>query len=73
MKHSEGKKPVLTPSGLSGKTVTGVFVSGAGSLVVVEIAYSGGSQFIKSNCGQIEVGGTADFGSGTLIDLPVGQ
>jgi hypothetical protein len=73
MKHSEGKKPVLTASGLSGKTVTGVFVSGAGSLVVVEIAYSGGSQFIKSSQGQVEVGGTADFGSGTLIDLPVGQ
>jgi hypothetical protein len=72
MKHSEGKLPVLTPSGLSGKSVTGVFVSVVGSLTVFEIAYSGGSQFLKSSSGRVEVGGTADFGSGTLVDLPVG-
>jgi hypothetical protein len=73
MKHSEGKKPVLTASGLSGKTITGVFISVVGSLTVFEIAYSGGSQFLKSSSGQVEVGGTEAFGSGTLIDLPVGQ
>ena len=57
---------VLTASGLNGKTVTDVIVTQHGSVNVIEIVYSGGSQLIKDREGQIEVGGTLDWGTGTL-------
>jgi hypothetical protein len=37
-----------------------------GSVTVIEIAYSGGTSFIKERQGVIEYGGTADFGTGTI-------
>lgn len=55
----------LTPSGLSSKTVTDVFVHQHGSVNVVEIVFSGGSTFIKERQGLMEVGGTIDWGTGT--------
>jgi hypothetical protein len=58
---------VLTSSGLSGKSVTDVIVTIHGSVTVVEVVYSGGSQFIKMRQGQVDVGGTLDWGTGTLV------
>jgi Holliday junction resolvase len=58
---------VLTASGLSGKTVTDVIVTVHGSVAAVEIVFSTGSQFIKVRQGQVEVGGTLDWGTGTAL------
>lgn len=55
---------VLTPSGLSGKTVTGISIWRAGIIDVIEINYTGGPTFIKIRAGEYEVGGTADWGTG---------
>jgi hypothetical protein len=60
-------KSVLTPSALSSKTITDVFVHQHGSVVAVEVKFSGGSSFIKSKQGIIEAGGTIDFGTGTVV------
>ena len=57
---------VLTASGLSGKTVTDVVVTQHGIVTVIVIVYSGGSQFIKEKQGLVEVGGTLEWGTGTL-------
>ncbi len=57
---------VLTASGLSAKSVTDVIVTTHGAVVAIEIVYSGGSQFIKVRQGQVEAGGTLDWGTGTL-------
>lgn len=56
---------LLTPSGLSSKTVTDVFIHQHGSVNCVEIVFSGGSTFIKERQGLMEVGGTLDWGTGT--------
>ena len=56
---------MLTPAGLSSKTVTDVFVHQHGSVTVIEIVFSGGSSFIKSRSGLVEVGGTLEWGTGT--------
>jgi hypothetical protein len=57
----------LTASGLNGKSVTDVIVTKHGSVIAYEIVYSGGSQFLKSRQDVVEVGGTLDFGTGTII------
>jgi hypothetical protein len=60
-------KSVLTPSGLSSKTITDVFVHQHGSVIAVEVKFSGGSQFIKFKQGIVDAGGTIDFGTGTIV------
>ena len=56
---------LLTPSGLSSKTVTDVFIHQHGSVNVVEIVFSGGQCFVKERQGLMEIGGTIDWGTGT--------
>jgi hypothetical protein len=58
---------VLTASGLNGKTITDVIVTIHGSVAAIEYVFSGGSQFIKERNGTVDVGGTLDFGTGTLV------
>jgi len=58
---------VLTASGLSAKSVTDVIVTWHGSVCAIEIVFSGGSQFIKVKNDTADVGGTIDFGTGTLV------
>lgn len=58
---------VLTPSGLNAKSVTDVIVTIHGVVTAVEVVYSGGSQFIKMKQGQVDVGGTLEWGTGTLV------
>lgn len=60
---------VLTASGLNGKSVTDVIITRYGSTVAIEIVFSGGSAFIKTNQGHVDVGGTLDYGTGTLASL----
>jgi hypothetical protein len=56
---------ILGPSGLNGKSITGVDVWQAGGVWVVEINYTGGPYYIKLRGSQSEHGGTADWGTGT--------
>ena len=58
---------VLTTSGLSSKTVTDVVVTTHGAVVAIEVVESGGSHFVKVKQGVIEVGGTLEWGTGTII------
>ena len=60
-------KSVLTASGLSGKSVTDVLITQHGSVTVIEVAYSGGSQFVKEKQGLVEVGGDLNWGTGTQV------
>lgn len=57
----------LTASGLNGKSITGMNIFRHGMTVVVELLFSGGSQFIKIRQTRIEFGGDHDFGSGIEI------
>lgn len=57
---------VLVTSGLSGKSITGVEWYTIGNMTVIEIGYSGGMQFLKVRHNQVEVGGTNEWGTGTL-------
>lgn len=57
---------ILSVSGLSSKSVTDINAYVHGSVVVIEVAYSGGTQYIKTKGLQIEVGGTNEWGSGTI-------
>lgn len=57
---------ILAISGLSSKSVTDLVVTYHGSVVALEISYSGGSVFIKVKHGLVEVGGTNEWGTGTL-------
>jgi hypothetical protein len=61
------RKSVLTPMGVSGKTITDVIVHQHGSVIAIEVLYAGGSQFVKFKQGVIEAGGTLDFGTGTIV------
>jgi hypothetical protein len=63
IKHSN----VLGLSGLSSKSITGVEVYAHGAVIVVEINYSGGTQYIKVKQNQAEVGGTIEWGTGTQV------
>lgn len=58
---------ILALSGLSGKSVTAVSAYSHGSVSVIEITYSTGSSFIKTKQSQVEVGGTNEWGTGTII------
>jgi len=58
---------ILTASGLNGKSVTDVIVTQHGIVTVIEVAYSGGSQFVKEKQGLVEVGGDLNWGTGTRI------
>jgi hypothetical protein len=58
---------ILAASGLSGKAVTDVIVTQHGSVNVIEIAYSGGSQFVKEKQGLVEVGGDLNWGTGVPV------
>ncbi len=58
---------VLTQTGLSGKTFTGLNIFRHGVTVVIEIKFSGGSQLLKVKQGRVEYGGDHDFGTGTEI------
>lgn len=60
-------RDILGASGLSGKTITDLHVHRHGSVTVIEIVYSTGSMFIKEKQGLVEVGGTQDFGTGTVV------
>jgi hypothetical protein len=57
---------VLASAGLSSKTITGASVYRHGSVCVVELTFSGGSSFIKVKGLEIEVGGTNEWGTGTI-------
>ena len=59
-------KSVLAASGLSGKSVTDVIVTQHGSVTCIEVAFSGGSQFIKEKQGIVEIGGDLNWGTGTI-------
>jgi hypothetical protein len=58
---------VLATSGLSGKSITGVSAYKHGSVGVIEITFSTGSQFFKMKQGQLEIGGTNEWGTGTIV------
>lgn len=49
----------------AGKTITTVQAYSHGSVDVVEIIHSGGTLFVKFKQGEIEVGGTNEFNTGT--------
>ena len=57
----------LGVSGLSGQSITGLSMWRNGTIDIVEITTSSGTTFIKFRTGQFEVGGTANWGSGTAI------
>jgi hypothetical protein len=57
---------ILASSGLNGKSVTGIEVYQHGSTIVIEVTFSGGSSFIKVRGLVVDVGGTNEFGTGTL-------
>ena len=59
----------LVPSGLNTKAVTGVHIWVNASVTLLEIGFSGGTQLFKFRQGQVETGGTADWGSGTLLNV----
>lgn len=58
---------ILAASGLSGKSVTDVIVTQHGSVTCIEVAYSGGSKFVKEKQGLVEVGGDLNWGTGTQV------
>lgn len=58
---------ILGASGLNAKSVTAVNVYQHGSTICIEVAFSGGSSFIKVRGLVVDVGGTSEFGTGTLI------
>jgi hypothetical protein len=59
----------LSQSGLSGQTVTGLSVYQHGVTIVLEVGYSGGPSYLKVRQGQVEFGGTNEWGTGTKVLL----
>lgn len=57
---------VLISSGLSGKSITGLVAWRTGSVAVIEVNYTGGPTYIKVKGFQTEIGGDANWGTGTL-------
>lgn len=57
---------VVNTSSLSGKSITGLQVWRTGSVTVIEINYTGGPTFVKVRGLQTEIGGDANWGTGTL-------
>jgi hypothetical protein len=58
---------ILAASGLNSKSITGVNCYQIASMTVIEISFSGGSQFIKVKQHQVEVGGTSDWDTGSKV------
>ena len=59
----------LVTSRLNGKAITGVHIWVNASVTLLEIGFSGGTQLFKFSQGKVETGGTADWGSGTLLNI----
>ena len=57
---------ILADSGLSAKTVTNVIAYQHGSTMVIEVVFSSGSSFIKVRGMQLDVGGTNEWGTGSM-------
>jgi hypothetical protein len=57
---------ILGISGMSGKSITGVTAMTHGVVVVFQFDFAGGPAFIKVKQGQVEVGGTNEWGTGTI-------
>lgn len=57
---------ILGVSGTSSKSITGLVITYHGSVVALNILWSGGDVFIKVKHGLVEVGGTNEWGTGTL-------
>lgn len=51
---------------MSGKSITGVTAMTHGIVVVFQFDFAGGPAFIKVKQGQVEVGGTNEWGTGTI-------
>ena len=58
---------VLGPTGLNGKSITGVSMWRHGVVCVIEINYTGGPTYLKARNSQMEYGGTAEWGTGTIV------
>lgn len=58
---------VVNTSGLSGKSITGLDVWRAGSVTIIEVNYTGGPTFVKVRGLEAEVGGDANWGTGTKV------
>jgi hypothetical protein len=58
---------ITATSGLSGKSITAIHAWQSGSIEIVEIVTSTGSTFIKWKAGRCDIGGDANFGTGTVI------
>jgi hypothetical protein len=54
-------RSLLTESKLSSKTITGVSVYQRGSIIIVELAATGGPFFIKIFQGRVQFGTSADW------------
>jgi hypothetical protein len=67
--HAQRQTNQLSASGLSGKSITDLKLFQLGSVIVFEFSYSGGSQFIKVKQGIVELGGTAEWDTGTKANL----
>lgn len=67
LKDQVKKNNITATGGLSSKSITGVDVYFAGSTAIIEISFSGGSQFIKVKGLEAEVGGSEAWGSGTKV------
>lgn len=58
---------ILAVSGLNGKSVTSVNAHIDADILVIEIGFSGGSTFIKTQKGVVKVGGNASWETGTVL------
>jgi hypothetical protein len=56
---------ILGPSGLNGKSITGVDLWQHAGVFVIEINFTGGPYFIKIRGSESEHGGDASWGTGT--------
>ena len=58
---------ITAKSGLSGQSITAVHAWESGTVAIVEIVTASGSTFIKWKNGRCDVGGDANFGTGTVL------
>jgi len=66
-KENTKSSNITVSSGLSGKSITTVHAWEHASTQVIEIVTASGSTFIKWRQGRCDVGGDANFGSGTVL------
>jgi len=59
------RKNLLVGTGLSGQAITGLDVWMHGIVTVIEVTTASQTQYIKVRQGEIEYGGTTDWGTGT--------